>query len=127
MRHRAAVLACALALLPQTAAAVVRVRLEVDNPAPTAGQVFHIVYGISAQNESRPLQATPLTLPGLRVLSNPTPPSTGDFMMFGGGGAMQMTMETSVDYIVVADRPGRYTIQNAAVIDQIFDDLEAAP
>ena len=69
-------------LLPGVAHAVVQVRLQVDNPSPAAGQAFHIIYGISAQNEQRSLQATVLNLPGLQVLANPAPPSTGDFMMF---------------------------------------------
>ncbi|MEZ4394731.1 MAG: BatD family protein [Polyangiales bacterium] len=118
MKPWAAALSVALGVMPSTAAAVVRVRLELDNPRPTAGQSFHIVYGISAQNENRPLQATSLSLPGLQVLANPSPPSTDGFGMFGGGAGVQMTMETNVEYIVVAERPGRYTIQNAAVIDR---------
>lgn len=107
---------CAL-LAPAAAGAVVRVRLQVDPPAPAAGEAFRIVYGISAQNESRSLQATALELPGLRVLSNPQPPSTGDFVMFGGGG-MQMSLESNVEYVVVAPRAGRFTVRNAAIIDR---------
>lgn len=114
---RAALLSIALTVAPATAGAVVHVRLQVDPPNPGAGQTFHIVYGISAQNEQRSLQATPLDLPGMEILANPSPPSTGDFAMFGGPG-MQMTMETNVEYIVVASRPGRYIIRNAAVMDR---------
>lgn len=113
---RAHLVAIALALSPATAGAVVRVRLQVDPPNPAAGQTFHIIYGISAQNESRTLQATPLDLPGLEILANPSPPSTGSFGMFGGPG-MQMTMESNVEYLVVASRPGRYTVRNAAIMD----------
>jgi hypothetical protein len=111
-------------LLPGVAHAVVQVRLQVDNPSPAAGQAFHIIYGISAQNEQRSLQATGLNLPGLQVLANPAPPSTGDFMMFGGAG-VQMTMDSNVEYIVVAPRPGRYTIQNAAVVDRATGQIVA--
>lgn len=108
---------CAL-LAPATAGAVVRVRLQVDPPNPAAGQVFHIVYGISAQNESRQLQATALELPGLQLLASPQPPSTGDFMMWGGGAGMQMTMESNVEYIAVAPRAGRYAVRNANIVDR---------
>lgn len=114
-----AALALCLALLPGTAGAVVRVRLQVDPPNPAAGQVFRVVYGISAQNESRSFQATPLDLGTLQVLSRPMPPSTGDFVMFGGGGpGMQMSMDSNVEYLAIAPRAGRYTLRNAAIIDR---------
>lgn len=118
MKLCAAALSLALTAVPALARAEVRVRLQVNPPRPAAGQAFHIVYGISAQNESRPLQATSLSLPGLQVLANPAPPSTDGFGIFGGGAGVQMTMESNVEYIAVAERPGRYTIQNATVIDR---------
>lgn len=92
------------------ARAQVSLQLSVDPPQPGAGEVFHVVYGLSMQG-STSVEVEPLTMPaGLEVLSRPDPPSAPAGMMMGGGMFM---FRSSVTYVVRAPRPGRYVIRNA--------------
>ncbi|MDO9020716.1 MAG: hypothetical protein Q7V43_27570 [Myxococcales bacterium] len=92
------------------ASAQVTLQLAVEPPQPAAGQLFHIVYGVSMQGGA-PAIVEPLTMPpGLEVLSRPDPPAVPAGMMMGGGMFM---FRSSVTYVVRALRPGRYVVRNA--------------
>lgn len=93
------------------------VQVQVVPPQPAAGQMFRVVYRLSVRNRSG-VRATPLVLTGLRVLSNPAPPSTDGMMVFGGGPNVMMSLDTQVEYVVQAPGPGRYTITGASVVDE---------
>lgn len=108
-------LTAAVSLCAREASAIVRVQLAVEPPRPVAGLPFRVVYGLQIQND-RPARATPLEAsPGLQVLMNGGTPTIGNFMVFGGsGGSVQM--QSSVEYVFVAPRPGRYTVRGARAL-----------
>jgi len=103
----------ALGAFASPAWAEVQIDLHVDPPEPVAGQPFRVVYAMQFTNETG-VRPTPLQMsPGLQVMvhgGTPTPPT----MMGGFGGMMRFT--SSVEYVVVAPRPGRYTIRGARAL-----------
>lgn len=112
----AALTGLAAITLAADALAVVRLTIETVPRQPVAGEPFHLVYGLHVQND-RMAQATPLQFPGLTVLANAAPPSTAN-MMFGGlGGMGTFTVQSSAEYILLAPRPGRYTVIGGGAVD----------
>ncbi|MDB4932994.1 MAG: hypothetical protein JWM10_5478, partial [Myxococcaceae bacterium] len=92
------------------ARAQVSLQLSVEPAQPGAGQIFHVVYGVSMQGGAAG-DLEPLVFPnGIEVLARPAPPSLPAGM--GAGGGMFM-FRSSVTYVVRALRPGRYVVRNA--------------
>lgn len=117
-RPAAAPLALAVAscLASATAQAEVRIVVQPDPPRPIAGQPFRVSYALEIVNEGGTIRATPLEAgPGLQVMMHGGAPSPPNVMMMGGPGAM-MRFTSSVEYVLVAQRPGRYTIRGARAV-----------
>ena len=92
------------------ARAQVSLQLSVDPPQPAAGEIFHIVYGVSVRGNVDAI-VDPLTIPpGIEVLARPNPPLIPADMMRGGGLFM---FRSSVTYVLRAPRPGRFVVRNA--------------
>ncbi len=107
-------LAMALSVAASPALAGVRIDLQVDPSRPIAGQPFRVIYGVQIVNEGG-VRLTALEVgPGLQVMVHGGAPTSPNVMMGNLGAMMQFT--SSVEYVLVATRPGRYTVRGARAL-----------
>ncbi|MEI8256745.1 MAG: hypothetical protein WCJ30_13805, partial [Deltaproteobacteria bacterium] len=97
---------------PRVAQASAVVQVLVDPPVADVGQAVRIAYSVRIRNETG-AQVGALDFGALEMLSDPSPPQLP--MMWGGG--LALSIDTSSEYIVRANAPGRYVIAGARVYE----------